>query len=481
MKKNGFRLSGRQPDMNMTEGSILKNIIVFALPLLLGNLFQQLYNMVDTWVIGQTGQNGAYAAVGSVGPIINILIGAFSGFATGAGVVISQYFGARDEESVSKAVHTSVLLTLILCVVLTALGVGMTPTILRWMLESEGEESEVLPFAEEYLTIYFAGISGLLIYNMGSGILRAIGDSRRPFYFLLVAAVTNTLLDLLFVFVFKMGVAGVAYATVIAQIFSAICTVVVLLTTDSVVRVIPKRIRIDSAMLKKIVILGFPAAVQLALTAFSNVFVQGYIAGVNGDQTYALSGWTTYSKIDQFIFLPLQSLALATTTFVGQNYGIMNLKRAKNGTRVAYLCATIITATIILIVEIFAAPLARLFNSDPAVVENAVMLLHYITPFYLFCCVNQIFSSALRGVGNSTAPMIIMLTSFVGFRQVYLFFMSNYISNDLLPIGLSYPAGWAVCAVSTLAYYLIYKRKLEKNTRTHFRTTDKKASGRASG
>ena len=446
-------------DVDMTEGNIAGNLIRFALPLLVGNLFQQLYNMVDTWVIGQTGQDGAYAAVGSVGPIINILIGFFSGLATGAGVVISQYYGSKDDKRVHDTVHTSIAMTLVMAVLFTVLGVVMTPWILGLMLDSSSENpAAVYPFAKTYLTIYFAGVTGLLIYNMCAGILRAVGDSRRPFYFLVVSAVTNTVLDLVFVFWFDMGVAGVAYATVIAQLLSAILAAVTLLRSKSVVRVVIRDIRFRFDILGQIIRIGIPAAIQMALTAFSNVFVQSYIAGVNGVEAYSLGGWTTYSKVDQLLFLPLQTLALAITTFVGQNLGCGNLDRAKRGTRLAFLMAVGTVIVFMIPIMAFAPQLAAVFNDSPPVVENAVRLLRCITPFYLFCCVNQIFSGAIRGAGNSGAPMIIMLVTFVGCRQIYLYVMANYISNELLPIGCGYPFGWFMCATCTLIYYKFFFR-----------------------
>ena len=447
----------RRHEMDMTTGSIAKNLFAFAVPLLIGNLFQQLYNMVDTWVIGQTGDSGAYAAVGSVGPIINIMIGIFSGLASGAGVVISRYFGAKEPESVKRAVHTSLVITAALAAVFTVLGIVFTPLSLRLMLG--GEANEVFGAARTYLTIYFAGIAGLLFYNMGAGILRAVGDSRHPFYFLLASAITNIVLDLLFVFGFGMGVAGVAWATIIAQALSALLTIITLLRTDTCVRVSINALRIDRKILGTIVLLGIPAAIQLALTAFSNVFVQSYIAGVNMDQTAALGGWTSYSKLDQFLFLPSQSLALSVTTFVGQNLGAGNVARARRGIRVAMLMAAAVTAPCIVLVMLTAPYLAAIFNADPAVVECAVMLLHFLTPFYICTCVNQLLAAGLRGAGNTTAPMVIMLSCFVGFRQLYLFVMSNYISNNLLPVALGYPAGWVLCCICISIYYTCYKFK----------------------
>lgn len=452
----------RRHEMDMTTGSIVGNLFTFALPLLIGNLFQQLYNMVDTWVIGQTGQDAAYAAVGSVGPIINIMIGIFSGLASGAGVVISRYFGAKENDGVKRAVHSALIMTAAFTVLFTVIGVLFAPTALRLMLGSA--DSEIYEHARIYLTIYFGGMVGLLFYNMGAGILRAVGDSRHPFYYLLVSAITNIILDLLFVFVFDMGVAGVAWATVIAQLLAAVMTVYTLLTTDTCVKVTLQNMKMDWPVFKTIVLIGIPAAIQLALTAFSNVFVQSYIAGVNLDQTAALGGWTSYSKIDQFLFLPSQSLALSVTTFVGQNLGAGNVERARRGIRTAILMAATVTAPVILLVMAAAPFLAAIFNPNPAIVDCATLLLHWLTPFYMFTCVNQILASGLRGAGNSTAPMLIMLSSFVGFRQLYLFVMSSFISNDLLPVAMGYPAGWALCCIVITTYYALYKfRPMKKS------------------
>lgn len=406
-------------------------------------------------VRGAAGIAGDYAAVGSIGPIINILIGFFSGLASGAGVVISRHFGAHDDDGVQRAVHTSMVMTLIMAVVFTVAGVILAPEMLDVMLDNEREGyAEMYGAGETYLRIYFSGVIGLMLYNMGAGILRAVGDSQRPLYFLIACAITNTLLDMLFVFVLEMGVAGVALATVISQLISAVLTLTVLFRTKSCVKLHLSRLRIDTGMLKKIINIGIPSAIQMALTAFANVFVQSYIAGTEGSMTVNTGGWTTYSKVDQFIFLPIQSLALATTTFVGQNLGVGNVERSKKGTRLAYFMSTGCSIAIMIPVMIFAPYIAGVFNGDPDIVSTATLLLRCITPFYLFCSVNQIFSAALRGAGNSRTPMLIMLFSFIGVRQVYLFIMSRFVSNELIPIGISYPVGWFTCCVITLIYYL---------------------------
>ena len=432
-------------DVDMTEGNIIRHIINFAFPLLIGNIFQQLYNTVDTWVVGNYVSNEAFSAVGTVGPIINMLIGFFMGLSSGAGVVISQYYGAKRYHEVHDTVHTAILMTLIMGIAFTAIGLGMTPYMLRLMKTPDN----VMPESTAYLTIYFSGILGLMVYNIGSGILRAVGDSQRPFYFLVVCAVMNTVLDLLFVLVFKMGVEGVALATILSQGTSAVLVIIVLVRTDSCIKLRLRDLRLSLPMLKKIFKVGIPAAIQMAITSFSNIFVQSYI-NYFGDN--CMSGWTAYAKIDQLLFLPMQSIALASTTFVGQNLGRNLVDRAKKGVRQSLIIAVAATVIMMIPVMIFASPVVAFFNSKPEVVEIGTMLLHWLSPFYVLCCFNQIYSGALRGAGNSRAPMVIMLLSFVVFRQIYLFAMSR-ICNEIIPIAMSYPAGWLLCSTLTTVYY----------------------------
>lgn len=337
-------------------------------------------------------------------------------------------------------------MTLVLAVVFTFLGILMTPTMLKFMKMPEG----AFPQAKTYLTIYFAGVVGLMLYNIGSGILRAVGDSRRPFYFLVVSALLNTVLDLVFVICFGMGVEGVALATIIAQSVSALLCMLVLLRTSSCVRVYFSEIKCHIESLKRIVKIGIPAALQLTITAFSNVFVQSY---VNFFGEACMSGWTAYAKIDQFMFLPMQSLSISATTFVGQNLGNGNVARAKKGVNVAMLMSVCSTLIIMIPVMIFAPHLVRFLNKAPEVIEYGTLFLTYITPFYLLCCVNQIYAGSLRGAGNSRAPMVIMILSFVCFRQIYLFVMANFISNTVLPIAFAYPAGWLLCTLLSVIYY----------------------------
>ena len=443
----------RGKDVDMTTGNITRHIISFALPLLIGNIFQQLYNTVDTWVVGKFVSNEAYAAVGTVGPIINMLIGFFMGLSSGAGVVISQYYGAKRFAEVEKTVHTAIAMTLILGIAFTGLGLFMTPYMLTLMKTPEN----VLPESTAYLTIYFSGILGLMLYNIGAGILRAVGDSKRPFYYLVVCAVMNTVLDLVFVIQFKMGVRGVALATILSQATSAILVMITLLRTDECIRLRLKKLRLHWEMLKKIFRVGIPAAIQMAITAFSNIFVQSYI-NFFGDN--CMSGWTTYAKVDQLLFLPMQSIALASTTFVGQNLGCNQVERAREGVRKALIISLISTVVLMVPVLIFSPEIVAFFNNKEEVVQYGSMLLRWLSPFYVLCCFNQIYSGALRGAGNSKAPMIFMLASFVAFRQIYLFAMSN-IWNEIIPIAMSYPAGWLLCSILTGVYY--HKVRLGKS------------------
>ena len=431
----------------MTEGNITRHIISFALPLLIGNIFQQLYNMVDTWVVGNYVNIQAYSAVGTVGPIVNMLIGFFMGLSSGAGVVISQYYGAQQPDKVKQTVHTALLMTLTLGVIFTAVGILMTPTMLKLINMPPDEAKE----ATTYLTIYFAGILGLMFYNIGAGILRAVGDSQRPFYFLVVSAVMNIVLDLVFVLVFNMGVAGVALATIIAQSTSAVLIIITLLRSDACIKLIPKELKIHWGMLKKIFTVGIPAALQMAITSFSNIFVQSYINYFGGN---CMAGWTTYAKVDQLLFLPMQSISLASTTFVGQNLGRNQAERARQGVKISLLLAMGFTAVLTVPVVLFAQPIVTFFikDSTPEALSFGTLFLQWLSPFYLLCCFNQIYSGALRGAGNSRAPMIIMLSSFVAFRQVYLFIMA-IVCNEILPIAMSYPAGWLVCSILTAVYY----------------------------
>lgn len=435
----------QRKDMRLTEGAVWKNIILFALPLMIGNLFQQLYNTVDSIIVGNFIGKEALAAVGSVDSIINTFIGFFSGLSAGAGVVISQYYGAKDDESVHKAVHSTIALTLILSVIITALATLTTPFFLKLL----GTPRDVWESSETYLGIYFLGSTGLLVYNMGSGILRAAGDSKRPLYFLIFSTIVNITLDIIFIAVFDMGIAGAAWATVIAEFLSALLVLIVLSAEKDCYKIVWSKIRIDFPILKKILSVGIPTAIQMMITAFSNVLVQSYI---NFFGSAAMAGWSSYSKIDKICLLPLQSIGLAITTFIGQNIGAGERDRAIEGIKVATKINVMISITVVAFLWIFAPYLVLLFSKDEDVIRYGTLFLRLLGPFFICVGFNQIHNGALKGAGNSKIPMIIMMSSFILFRQVYLFLITKF-ANNVYTVALGYPLGWLLCTIILAIYY----------------------------
>ena len=432
-------------DSDMTEGNIWKHMIRFSVPMAIGLLFQQLYNTVDTLVVGQFVGKQAQAAVGSTGPIINTVVGFCAGLATGASVVISQRYGAHDDEGLGKAVHTTVALTFIMCVITTVIGQLIIMPMLRFMQTPD----DVIAESSSYLSIYFAGISGVLFYNLGSGILRAVGDSRRPLYFLILSALLNTGLDLLFVLGFGMKVDGVALATVLSQILSAILILFTLSMEKGTYGIRWRKIRIDSRSLKQILRLGLPSSIQSAITSFSNVFVQSYI---NYFGSACMAGYGVYGKIDAFALIPVQSISMSSTTFVGQNWGAEKAGRARDGVRTAILMSIIATATLGMLVFLLARPLMELFSPEEDVIDYGVRFIHIVTPFYLAICFNQIYAGALRGIGDATMPTVIMLISFVAFRQIYLA-VTKALGAGFIAVALAYPVGWILCSTLLIIRY----------------------------
>lgn len=437
---------GKNRAVDMTSGSIAKHIIAFTVPLIFGNLFQQLYNTVDSLVVGNFVGREALAAVGSTASIINMLVLFFNGTSIGASVVISRYFGSHNDRKLRLAVGTTMAVTFLCSVLLTGVGIAVTPFMLRLMSTPD----DVLPLASEYLRIYFSGISGLLIYNMGSGILRSVGDTKRPLWFLCFSSILNIILDLLFVIGFHMGVAGVAYATILSQFASAALVLFVLTKSEENYRLIWKEIRVETDILKQILRIGLPAGLQQALTAFSNAYVQSYI---NVFGSSCMAGWSCYSKIDQFVFLPMQSIGQASTTFMSQNLGAKNLKRAKKGTNVALALAFAITLASASVLWLFAPRLVTLFNQEEEVIQFGTLFIRMNVFMLVFCCPNQVVAGALRGAGDSKTPMFIMLISFVLFRQLYLY-VATSILNTPAVVGFGYPVGWILCSVLVESYYL---------------------------
>ena len=437
---------------NMTEGSIVGQVTLFALPLMLGNVFQMLYNTVDSIVVGNFVGTQALAAVGSTTMIVNMMVFFFNGFSTGAGVVIANFFGARNHKSLHRAIETTMAATFVLSVLFTLAGVAAVKPMLRFMATPE----DVFGEATTYLRIYIGGISGLLIYNMGSGILRAVGDTVRPLYFLVLTSVLNILLDLLFVLGFHCGIEGVAWATVLSQFISALLILALLTRSNDIYRLTWHDLRIERAILGSIFAIGLPAGIQSVITAFSNVFVQSYI---NFFGSSCMAGWSCYNKLDQFVMLPMQSMSMAATTFVSQNIGAGREERANRGTVITVSMAVGVTAVIVALLCLFAAPAVGLFSPDESVIAYGVLFIRANCFFLLFNCVNHVLAGALRGRGDSRGPMIIMLLSFVGIRQIYLFAVTRFVANTPLLVGFGYPVGWTTCCIIEVTYFFLRWRR----------------------
>ncbi len=447
--------SGKTTVRDMTDGSIIKQITLFALPLMLGNIFQMLYNTVDSIVVGNFVGKQALAAVGSTTMIVNMMVFFFNGFSTGAGVIIANLFGARNMEKLHKAIETTMAATFLLSVLFTLAGVAAVKPMLRFMATPE----DVFGEATVYLQIYIGGISGLLVYNMGSGILRAVGDTMRPLFFLVLTSVVNIVLDLVFVVGLHSGIEGVAWATIISQFISAALTLLLLTRSEDIYRLTWKDLEIDRAILGEIFAVGLPAGIQSIITAFSNVFVQSYI---NFFGSGCMAGWSCYNKLDQFVMLPMQSMAMAATTFVSQNIGAGRERRADKGTVITVSMSVGVTAVIVALLCLFAAPAVRMFSPDQSVIEYGVLFIRANCFFLLFNCVNHVLAGALRGRGDSKGPMIIMLLAFVGIRQVYLFVVTRFIANTPFLVGFGYPVGWTTCCIIELTYFFLRWRKTKR-------------------
>ena len=443
-------------DVDMTQGNIIKHYLAFAAPLAVGLLFQQLYNTVDAAIIGNFGPENSLGAVTSTGSIVNMLIGIFNGLSLGAGVVLSQAYGAHDEGRIHKVVHTTISATLSMCVIATIIGLVIARPALVWM----NTDPKIMDMSVTYLTTYFAGISGLLIYNMGSAILRAVGDSKRPLYFLIFSAVLNTLLDLVFVVVIEMDdVFGVALATIISQGLSAVLVLCVLAKEQHAYGLRWKELHIDKTEFRSIFNLGLPSSIQQGLTSFSNVFVMSYVNAFGADCT---SGWGAYSKLDMFLMVPVMAIAQASTTFVGQNWGARRLERAKQGVRYGVWMSLACLVTMAALMLIFAEPLLHLITRNPNEIAYGIRFIRIITPFYVTICFNQMYAGALRGIGSARTPMFIFLGSFVVFRQVYLFLVNLLVSGRVIGnlsdahfflMSLAFPMGWMLASTLLIIFY----------------------------
>lgn len=438
----------------ITEGVIWKELIKYCIPIAVGTLFQQLYNVVDAIVVGRYLGKEALAAVGGSASILAMIIVAmFSGLTAGASVVIAQYYGANDKRRVEVAIHTAIAFALITGVILG--GAGFFGT--EWLLEAMRTPFDTMELSRKYLMIYFLGLVATLTYNMGASIQRALGDSRRPLYYIIACSVINIVLDLLFVVILKWGIEGAAWATVIAQLVSCILTLAALRTAYSDVRLSIRRIRINLQMLWDELKIGIPGGLQFSISGITNLMIQTAINGLGTDVT---AGWAAYNKVDLIYWMILSSFGAAVTTFVGQNYGANKLKRVHTSTRCGMGITLMLSMVMLAFLMTCAKPLMSIFTTDMNVVNVGIGMMYFMAPLYVVAVFIEIPSGALRGLGKTFWTMVFNMFGMVGLRIPWLMFYvpSHYTVNNVL---LSYPI--ALCTVMVLVdiYYFIEMRKVK--------------------
>lgn len=436
----------KKHSVDMTEGPIWRLLVVFALPLLLGNLFQQLYNTVDSIILGNVVGKQALAAVGSTTSLCNTLLNFFNGVSIGSGVIISHYFGSKDDEGLHSAVETTIMISLGIGLVVSVAAVPFVPIMLNLVSTPE----DILEPATTYLRIYFMGVIFLFTYNMGGCILRAVGDTKRPLLFLIFSSVLNILLDLLFVMAFQWGIAGAAIATILSEAISAVLVCVTLMRSQEAYRLTLQDLHVNWPVFRRILVIGLPVGIQQSLTAFSNAFVQSYINRF--DSSSIVAGWSTHMKVDQFTLLPAQSISQATTTFVSQNLGAGREDRARKGFWTALAMGTVVLLAVSGAIYLSAEGVASLFNREPDVVFFGAAFMTMMVPYRPLTAIFQCIAGALRGEGDARGPMFIMLFSFVAVRWVYLLTITQF-PHDVYAVAFGYPVGWIVCAALSCLYY----------------------------
>lgn len=431
----------------MTEGVIWKELLFFSVPLLLGNLFQQMYNAVDSIVVGQNLGAQALASVGSSAPVINLLVSFFMGISVGAGVVISRYFGARNKNMLQKAIHTSIALTIIAGIIMTIIGVVLSPLVLKWV----GTPNDVMANSVLYLRIYFLGVISVMIYNMGSGILRAVGDSKNPLYFLIISSLTNVVLDIVFVVYLNMGIAGAAWATLISQSVSAILIIVLLCKTNEDYKLSLKSVKCHKPLVIEIIRIGLPSGLQNAVVSFSNVIVQ---SNINAFGSIAMAGCGSYTKIDGFAILPVMSFSMALTTFTGQNMGAQKYDRVKKGAKTGIIMSVITTAVISILLVVLGPYVLSIFSDDVRVINYGLQMMYILAPFYILLAISHAITGIVRGAGNTTMPMIVMVTCWCGLRMLWIL-ISVPIFNNIIVVFMGWPITWTI---STIWFFIYYKK-----------------------
>ena len=431
---------------NMTVGSVRRAIVSFAMPIFLSQLFQQLYNTADSVIVGNLLGKQALAAVSSSASLIQLLTALMIGIALGAGVVISRHFGAEDYDTLSRAIHTTAAFGLIAGAALTVVGVLLSPTLLRWM----GTAPDVMENSVVYFRNYFLGSMAVMLYNVFTGIMNALGDSRRPLYYLMLSSALNVALDLLFIGVFHLGVGSAAVATVISQAVSALLSFLHLRKPGTIFQLRLRKLRVHLDLMKEIVRMGLPTGVQNSVISIANVLVQSYINSFGSD---AMAACGTYAKLQGFGFLPITSFALALTTFVSQNLGAKQYERARQGARFGILSTVVMAEIIGVLMVIFAVPMARLFNSDPEVVRIAVSQTRIENLFFFLLAFSHAVAGVCRGAGRATVPMLVMLSSWCVFRIIFIS-IAMRILRDIRVLFWCYPLTWAISSAIFLIYYL---------------------------
>ena len=431
----------------ITEGVIWKQLLLFFFPIVFGTFFQQIYNTADTVVVGRFVGKQALAAVGgSASQMVNLLVGFFVGLSSGAAVIISQFYGAKDEKNVRVTLHTAFAFSVVGGVILTIVGIGLSKPVLYWMNTPE----DVIVDSVTYLYIYFCGMIFNLIYNMGSGILRAVGDSKRPLYVLIVTCILNIILDVVFVVAFDMGVAGVAVATILSQAVSAGIVVWLLVKSTEMYRLVPREIKVQGKSLKSILRIGVPAGMESVMYGISNLVIQVFVNGLGTD---TVAAWGTLAKIDAIFWMVINAFSIAITTFVGQNYGAGKFARMRKSVKVC-LAMSFVSAAVISVALILASePIYRLFTTDENVIKIGVHMIRFMLPAYSVFVIVGILSGALRGAGKVLVPMLLTCGGVCSLRLIWLFTVGRMVPGiDTIMCG--YPVSWSITAVLFIIYYL---------------------------
>lgn len=433
-------------DYSMTDGVIWKKLLFFFFPILLSTLFQQLYNTVDAMVVGRYCGKEALAAVGgATGALISLIVGFFVGLASGATVIISQFYGAHNDDGVGRTVHTAMAMALTGGALLMAVGYFLTPAMLRMM----DTPADVMEHAAAYMRIYFLGMIPSLIYNVGASILRAIGDSKRPLYFLIAACLMNIALDLLMVIGLNMGVAGAALATILSQLISAVLVIVVLSRSQESYRLRVRQIRFHGDLLAQIIRIGLPAGLQSVLYSVSNIIIQ---KSVNSFGTDVMAAWTAWGKLDAVLWTIINSFGITITTFVGQNFGAGKYDRMRKSVRICFLmCAggTLVLSTGLML---SGDTLFRLFNNEESVLAQCRVILQYLGPCFVLYVPIEIYSGAVRGAGDSLIPTLMTLGGICVLRAIWVLLIAPA-HNSVIFMLLSYPITWVITSALFVIYY----------------------------